>query len=146
MGKSSGVALARLGRSLGARSTRNTGKWCLVSALRVRRHSALVALVARLPKLDPLLAGSTTLSVEIVLGRKPALKNRRKKWIEHAGAKTSSTLEARNMAATPTSCSLDLVTERPSTARNRSTIEMVLNRVSCNTRHEDSSRQVSLRD
>ena len=70
MGKSSGVALARLGRSLGARSTRNTGKWCLVSALRVRRHSALVALVARLPKLDPLLAGSTTLSVEIVLGRK----------------------------------------------------------------------------
>ena len=70
MGKSSGVALARLGRSLGARSTRNTGKWCLVSALRVRRHSALVALVARLPKLDPLLAGSTTLSLEIVLGRK----------------------------------------------------------------------------
>ena len=69
-GKSSGVALARLGRSLGARSTRNTGKWCLVSALRVRRHSALVALVARLPKLDPLLAGSTTLSLEIVLGRK----------------------------------------------------------------------------
>ena len=56
MGKSSGVALARLGRSLGARSTRNTGKWRLVSALRVRRHSALVALVARLPKLDPLLA------------------------------------------------------------------------------------------
>ena len=41
--------------------------------------------------------------------------------------------QARNMAATPTSCSLDLVTERPSTARNRSTIEMVLNRVSCNT-------------
>merc|ERR1712067_65415 len=76
----------------------------------------------------------------------PALKNRRKKWIEHAAAKASSTLEARNMAATPTSCSLDLVTERPSTARNRSTIEMVLNRVSCNTRHEDSSRQVSLRD
>ena len=70
MGKSSGVALACLGRSLGARSTRNTGKWRLVSALRVRRHSALVALVARLPKLDPLLAGSTTLSVEIVLGRK----------------------------------------------------------------------------
>ena len=29
-----------------------------------------MALVARLPKLDPLLAGSTTLSVEIVLGRK----------------------------------------------------------------------------
>ena len=69
-GKSSGVALACLGRSLGARSTRNTGKWRLVSALRVRRHSALVALVARLPKLDPLLAGSTTLSLEIVLGRK----------------------------------------------------------------------------
>ena len=45
-GKSSGVALACLGRSLGARSTRNTGKWRLVSALRVRRHSALVALVA----------------------------------------------------------------------------------------------------
>ena len=36
----------------------------------MRRHSALVALVARLPKLDPLLAGSTTLSLEIVLGRK----------------------------------------------------------------------------
>ena len=69
-GKSSGVALACLGRSLGARFTRNTGKWRLVSALRVRRHSALVALVARLPKLDPLLAGSTTLSLEIVLGRK----------------------------------------------------------------------------
>ena len=36
----------------------------------IAHHSALVALVARLPKLDLLLAGSTNLSLEIVLGRK----------------------------------------------------------------------------
>ena len=42
MGKSSGVALARLGRSLGARSTRNTGKWRLVSALKVRHQPTIL--------------------------------------------------------------------------------------------------------
>ena len=63
------VFLARLGEGLGARSTMKIRKWCLVSAeWAIAHHSAPVALVARIPELDPLLAGPKISVLKLLSG------------------------------------------------------------------------------
>merc|ERR1719153_1563321 len=50
-----------------------------------------------------------------------------------AGAYTSSIFDTRNMAATPTNCSLDLCKVLSSRAKNLSIVSTVRKRVSCNS-------------